>query len=93
MRRRCVSKRSFRIRLRIPKGEQIATAKVKVNGKPVTVRLSGRRHVATVDLRKLPRGRWNVHVTAKTKSGETVKELRRYRTCVAKPERRKAARG
>jgi hypothetical protein len=85
--RQCVSKRSFRIRLRVPRGEQIAAAKVTVNGKPAKVTLSGRRHTAKVDLRKLPRGRWSVKVTATLKSGRTVKEIRRYRTCTVNPRR------
>jgi WD40-like Beta Propeller Repeat len=79
--RKCVSKRSFRIRLRVPKKEGIASAAVLVNGKPAKVKMSGDRHTATVDLRTLPKGTWAVRIRTKTKAGRTITETRHYRTC------------
>lgn len=83
--RRCRSRRNFRIRLRSPAGDPLVSARVKVNGRIVTV-ARGARLTAPVDLRGLPKGRYTVSITAKTVLGRTVSGSRRYRTCV--PRRR-----
>src|SRR3954470_16973155 len=57
VRGQCVSRRSFRIRLRHPKGDALRRATVYVRGKRVKV-LSGRRLRSAVDLRGLPKGRF-----------------------------------
>jgi hypothetical protein len=85
--RRCASRRRFRIRLRAPRGQRLASARVYVNGRRRAVR-RGRRLTAPVDLRGLPRGTVRVTVVARTRSGRRVVERRRYRTCV--PKRRRA---
>lgn len=82
-RRRCLSKRSFRIRLKEPRGDALKTATVYVNGKRVQTR-SGERVTAPVNLRNLPRGRYRVKITAKTVLGRTITGTRRYRTCAKK---------
>jgi uncharacterized repeat protein (TIGR01451 family) len=77
----CVSRRSFRIRLRnLGKGDRIVSAVVRVNGKRVKV-LRGRRLTAPVVLAGLPKGRFTVDIVAKTKKGKTLRGKRRYRTC------------
>ena len=81
--RKCLSQRNFRIRLKQPPGVAIASARVVVNGKRVKVRKVSGRFTARVDLRGLPRGRFTVKITVKTKSGLTLKGQRRYRTCVS----------
>ena len=78
--RRCVSRRSFSIRLR-PRRERLRSAQVSVNGKRVKV-LRGRRLRARIDLRGLPKGEVVVKIVARTARGKTVREQRRYRTCV-----------
>jgi hypothetical protein len=80
-RRRCVSRRNFRIRLREPRGDALASATVFVNGKRVRV-VRGKRLTARVDLRGLPRGRYTVRIVARTVLGRTIQGKRRYRTCV-----------
>src|SRR5438045_42522 len=55
-RRSCVSRRSFRIRLRARKGDRLTSARVYVNGHRVAV-LRGKRLRSRVDLRGLPKGR------------------------------------
>jgi hypothetical protein len=85
--RRCTSHRRFRIRLRAPRGQRLRSASVFVNGRRVRV-LHGRRLRAPVDLRGLPRGRFTVRVTARTLSGRSVSETRRYRTCTRRAARR-----
>jgi hypothetical protein len=79
----CASRRSFAIRLRVPKGANVVQATVKVNGKKVAVR-RGTRLRSTVDLRKLPKGKFTVSIELKLATGKVVKGSRTYRTCVAK---------
>jgi uncharacterized delta-60 repeat protein len=79
----CVSRRSFKIRLRIPRGATAKSAVVKVDGKQVKV-VKGARLKAAIDLRGLPKGRFTVTITVKLGDGTTLKGERRYRTCAAK---------
>ncbi len=79
----CVSRRLFKIRLRVPKSANVVQADVRVNGKRVAVR-RGDRLRSTVDLRSLPKGRFSVQIVLKLKNGKTVNGTRRYRTCVPK---------
>ena len=81
--RRCVSRRSFRIRLRLPKGVRVKQAVVRVNNRRVAVR-KGARYTAPVDLRGLPRGRFTVKVTVTFVDGRTRSGTRKYRTCASK---------
>jgi hypothetical protein len=84
--RRCLSRRSFRIRLKEPPGDALSTASVFVNNRRVQTR-SGARITAPVNLRDLPRGRYTVKITAKTVLGRTITGTRRYRTCARKRAR------
>lgn len=84
--RKCASRRSFSIRLRVPAGAAVTEASVFVNGKRVAVR-RGVRLRSTVDLRTLPKGRFRVEVRLRLASGRTLKDSRRYRTCVPKTRR------
>jgi hypothetical protein len=80
---KCTSRRSFTIRLRQRKRDPLVSAVVRVNGKKVkTVKRS--RITAPVRLTGLPKGRFTVRITAKTRSGKTVSGARRYKTCVPK---------
>ena len=81
--KKCVSRRVFRIRLRVPKGVGVTSAEVRVNGKRVrTVKRS--RFTAPVDLRNLPKGRVKVNIRVKLADGRTITGTRTYRTCAAK---------
>jgi len=84
--RRCVSRRSFRIRLREPKGTKIRRATVKVNGKLVATR-KGKRVTAPVDLRGLPKGRFKVEIRVTTTTGRIIKGTRKYRTCATRKKK------
>lgn len=84
-RARCASRRRFRIVVR-PR-RHVVSARVLVDGRPVTVRRRGGRFTALVDLR----GRRRSSVTATTVARvrtrgrtRTVREVRRYRTCQAR---------
>jgi alpha-glucosidase (family GH31 glycosyl hydrolase) len=79
--RRCVSRRSFTIRLRRPDGARLRSARVTVDGRPVRVVRRGGRLAARVDLRGRARGRVVVRATVVTRSGQRSTETRRYRTC------------
>jgi hypothetical protein len=78
--RRCVSRRRFRIRLRVPRGVRVTRVEVRVNGRRVAVR-RGTRLTAPVDLRNLPRGRFSVAIRLVVAGGRTISGTRRYRTC------------
>ena len=83
--RRCLSRRSFRIRLKEPAGDALDTASVFVSGRRVQTRRRD-RITAPINLRGLPRGRYTVKITARTVLGRTISGSRRYRTCA--PRRR-----
>jgi WD40 repeat protein len=77
---RCVSRRRFAIRLRVPKGLAAISAAVFVNGRRVAVR-RGARLRSAVDLRGLPKGRFKVRIAIKLRDGRTIAGTRTYRTC------------
>lgn len=79
--RSCVSRREFRIRLRVPRGKTAISATVRVNGKQVKV-VRGKRLRAPVILRGLPKGKITVKISIKLKGGKRVNGTRRYNTCV-----------
>jgi hypothetical protein len=82
--RRCVSRRHFRIRIRRQRnGVRLISAAVAVNGRRVAVR-QGARLTAPVDLRRLPKGRFTVRISALTDDGRAIVGKRRYRTCAGK---------
>jgi uncharacterized delta-60 repeat protein len=80
----CASRRAFRIRLRIPKGDKPTSATVKVNGKQVKV-VKGSRLRSMIDLRGLPKRTVTVSITVKLAgTKKTLKGQRTYHTCVPK---------
>ena len=82
-RRRCLSRRSFKIRLKEPRGDALRSAEVFLDGKRIQVR-RGERLTAPINLRGLPKGRYTVKIVAKTVLGRTIQGKRRYRTCATK---------
>ena len=76
----CVSRRAFRIRLRVAPGATVRSAVVIVRGKRVAVR-RGRRLTAPVDLRGAPEGVVTVRIRIRTADGRVVTGTRTYRTC------------
>jgi ABC-2 type transport system ATP-binding protein len=78
--RTCVSRRRFVIHLRGP----LRSARVYVGSR--RVRTAGRhgRLRATIDLRGKPRSTVRVRVVARTTHGRTLRETRRYHTCIAR---------
>ena len=86
--KKCASRRSFKIRIREPKGVKLVSATVTVNKKRVKT-LKGKRITAGVDLRGLPKGTVTVSVSAKTADGRTVKDSRKYHTCALSKKKKK----
>lgn len=86
--RTCVSRRSFRIRIRSPKGAQVASATVRLRGKTVATR-KGKRVTAPIDLRGLPKGTFKVTIRVVLADGRVVTGSRTYRTCAPKREKAK----
>jgi hypothetical protein len=81
--KKCVSRRIFRIRLRIPKGKKALSATVRVNGKKVRV-VRGKRLRAPVRLRGLPKGKIRVRITIRLANGRKISGVRTYHTCIPK---------
>lgn len=81
--KKCLSKRSFRIRLKEPKGDALDSAKVYVRGK-LAKTIKRDRITAPVNLTGLPKGRYTIKITAKTVLGRTISGTRKYRTCTKK---------
>ena len=78
---KCVSRRSFKIRVKKIRGEKVVSATVRVNGKKVKV-VRGKRLTAPVVLNGLPKGKVIVKIISRTASGRKVTDTRRYKTCV-----------
>lgn len=89
--KKCLSKRSFKIRLKEPKGDALDSAKVFVNGKLVRT-IKRDRITAPVNLTGLPKGRYKVKITAKTVLGKTITGTRTYRTCTKKRQQKSSSR-
>jgi len=85
--RSCASRRSFLIRLRVPHGQHLVSARVYVNGRQVRV-IRGPRLRARVVLTGLPRGRYRVTIAGVTDRGRHLRGVRRYRTCTSGHHRR-----
>ena len=81
--RSCRSRRAFRIRIRVPRGEKAVSATVRVNNRKVKV-VRGKRLRAPVRLRGLPKGRFAVRITVRLADGTKLSGVRRYRTCIPK---------
>jgi large repetitive protein len=77
---KCVSRRHFRIRLRVPRGAKVVSATVRLRGHRVAVH-RGKRLTAVVNLRHLPKGRFSLTITLRLADGSTIKGVRRYHTC------------
>jgi hypothetical protein len=78
----CVSRRNFRIRLRVPPGTTVRSARVTVAGRRVRVSYAD-RITAPVDLRGLPRGTVKVRIRVVTTRGTVLRGTRTYQTCAA----------
>lgn len=82
--RRCLSRRTVRIRLRRRGAhDNAAVRSVRVNGRPVRFWTEGRTRLV-VDLRGLPRNAYAYRIAARLSDGTVLVDPRRYRTCTPK---------
>ena len=78
---RCVAHRSLTLRLRAIKDTAWTGARVKVGGQPFKTvdRAAAKRPVR---LHRLPRGRIELEVAARTRDGRSAEVVRSYQTCI-----------
>jgi hypothetical protein len=86
--RKCVSRRKFTVRLKVPLGAGVVSATITINGK-VKARVTGGKTRAPVNLRGLPKGKVKVKIATKASDGRTYESTRTYRTCGLKKAKRK----
>ena len=77
----CQSRRSFRIRLRVPVGVQVRSAEVEADGRRVRVVRRNGRLTSVIDLRGQPGGVQRVRIALVTTRGVRLVGTRTYRTC------------
>src|SRR4051794_23017462 len=78
---KCTSRRSFRLRLRAPRGARLRSAVIFVGGRRAKV-VRGRRQLRrAVRLTGLKRGRVRIDVTLRTTKGKRISRSRTYRFC------------
>lgn len=87
----CASRRSFDIRLLVPVGTTVASARVVVNGRRVRVR-DGDPPRVRVNLRGRPKQRVRVRIRVLTGAGAVLTGVREYRTCTVKRDGRRPPR-
>jgi len=78
--RRCASRRNFRIHLRAPHGQRLRSARVFLNGRQVAL-VRGAPFRTRVNLRGLPPTVARVTIFLRTRSGHSYVRTRTYRTC------------
>ena len=84
--KRCLSRRTITLHLRLPAGAVAKTVSVKIGTQKPTV-FSGRRLKAPINLRGLRKGAYTVTVTLRTTDGRSASLKRAYRTCTIKKRR------
>jgi hypothetical protein len=82
--RKCVSARRFPIHLREPRYDPFKTVTITLRGRKVADKRKGEYVVATIDLRKLPKGAFTISVHATTVLGHHLAGRRTYHTCIPK---------
>ncbi|MTD46680.1 choice-of-anchor D domain-containing protein [Conexibacter sp. W3-3-2] len=80
--RRCVSRRSFVLRILRTAGRTPRSIEVRYAGR--VLRRSGRSLRSRIDLRGLPKGRFTVRIVVRFTDGTTLRDSRQYRTCTPK---------
>ncbi|HEY5194026.1 MAG TPA: hypothetical protein VIJ39_09185 [Solirubrobacteraceae bacterium] len=80
----CLSRRSFPIHFRIPRGLKVATIAELVNGHTVhsfTAKTAAHVVKAGVDMRGFPAGTFTFEVRVTTTRGQVLRTIRTYHTC------------
>ena len=79
----CTSRRIITVHIRGAHGEVLRALRVSINGRRISV-AGHRRARVRIALNGRPRARVVVRITAVTRSGRTLRDTRRYRTCQAR---------
>jgi PKD domain-containing protein len=85
----CASRRNFRIHLFLPPGAKARAVEVRVAGRRIPVAYDG-AYSALIDLRRLPRGRFLVHIRVLLADGARLTGTRSYHTCADRARKRYA---
>jgi hypothetical protein len=87
--KKCLGGRYLRIRLRDPKYDPLKTVTITLNGQKIATSRKGKYVVATINLKRLPKGVFKVKVHATTVLGHHLSASRTYHTCVGKTKSKK----
>ncbi len=79
----CLSRRSFALRLRMPKGLTAKDLTITISGRRARV-VKGRALTAPINLTGLPKGRVKVTISVRASDGRKVTLTRSYRLCARK---------
>ena len=87
---KCISHRSFKIHLRDPKNDPLKKVVITLKGHRTVVVRQGNTFVSTINLKGLPRGSFNIRISATTVLGHHFSSTRTYHTCTSKLKPKKA---
>ena len=84
----CLSRRTFLVHPRAPRGVRLVSVEIQINGK--TVKKGGIYNGATtVSLVGLPKGTFVVSLITKSSGGQTYADIRTFHTCVPGKHKKK----
>jgi hypothetical protein len=83
----CVSRRAFKLKLKLPKGMDVASATIQVGGKSVEVK--GKKLTSPITLSNLPQGKFVLQITLTATDGSQVTGKQSYPACASKPKHAK----
>ena len=82
--KKCLSARLFKIHLADPKYDPLKTVTVTLKGRKIATSRKGNFIVATINLRRLPKGAFTLKIRATTVLRHHLSSNRTYHTCVPK---------
>ena len=85
----CLGGKYLRIRLRDPQNDPFKTVTITLSGQKLATSRKGKYVVATINLKRLPKGVFKVKVRATTVLGHVLSGRRTYHTCVGKTKSKK----
>ena len=87
--KKCLGGKHFRIRLHDPQNDPFKTVTITLNGQKIATSRKGKYVVATINLKRLPKGVFKVKVRATTVLGHVLSGKRTYHTCTGKTKSKK----
>ncbi len=80
-RRRCASRRAFRVKVRLPKGAKATKIRARIGGQRIKGHQRGRYVRLRIDLRGKPKKTVRLKVRVTLSNGKTVRDVRTYHPC------------